>query len=456
MNQRIKILALILFVQTMYTFSQNLNMEDIEADFYEAVELYSDGKLSEALSIFNNISEMPGSNSKITASQIFKAKILIQENKYSESKKILTSFIERYPGSRYVDEARMMLVKISYEEANYFASLKEIGFLLDNSFSSEYIGDAKPVGDWIAFNYLSTIQLQRLVDSFSGINSKPYFLLLLGKSYIKSNNISEAQNIFEQLITNYPESDEYDEAKKLLESPQIRTETSSSTNIIGVMLPLQTDESGNYTSATAMEILDGIKYAVNEFNSGRNDKIGIVIRDTKADSEIISQIKDEFIDDPAVKVILGPLFSDEVRVTLEEFDGSGIPIISPTATDDDLTSINEDFFQANPTFSQRGKIIAQYAYHIENRIRVSILNSIDGYSPLLASNFEEEFKRLGGEILTRQSFKSKSFDLGSPVSRIAADSLIIEGLYVPLSDNLDAPGILSELVKCSLKVPIYG
>ena len=450
------IVVLLLLILSVCLLTQKLNGQDIDSEFRTAVDLYSSGDFDQSLPIFSKIIDEYDSNSKTTASIIFKAKIFLNGQKYSDAKKVLTSFIERYPTSRYVDEARMMLVKINFEEANYFAALKEVGYLADNSFSSEDITEAKELGGRIAYNYLSSIQVQGLVDSFSGAKTKPYFMLLLGKSYLKANDEFNGKKELEDLMSRFPDSEEFSEAKDIYDSPVVITETSSPAIIIGVMLPLQADESGNYTSTASVEILEGIKFAISEFNSTHDEKIGIAIRDTKSDNETITEIKNEFEDNSSVKVILGPLHSNEVRATLEEFEDSGIPVVSPTATDDDLTGVSEYFFQANPSFFQRGKTIAQYIYYVEDKRKISILNSIDDYSPLLASTFEEEFTKLGGEILKHETFKSKSFDLVSPISRIAEDSLIIEGIYIPLSDNLDAPGILSELVKNNLNVSIYG
>ncbi|MGE5858912.1 MAG: ABC transporter substrate-binding protein, partial [Ignavibacteria bacterium] len=156
------------------------------------------------------------------------------------------------------------------------------------------------------------------------------------------------------------------------------------------------------------------------------------------------------------KSIIGPVFSNEVRNALQVFNGTEIPIISPTATDSDLTSINDFFFQANPPFGIRGKIIAQYIYYVENKRKIAVLTSNDGYSIPLSSNFMEEFSRMGGEITSIETYKSNSYDFSKQISNIAKDSLILEGIYIPLTNKLDAAPIITEIVKNKLNVSIYG
>lgn len=241
----------------------------------------------------------------------------------------------------------------------------------------------------------------------------------------------------------------------MIESPVSSEETLSTQSLIGVLLPLKINSAGEPTSKAAAEILDGIKYAVAKFNNGRTDKIGIVIRDTQNDEEKIRQIRNEIGYNPNIKAIIGPIFSNEVRIAINDFDETGIPIISPTATDNDLTSASENFFQANPPLAIRGKIMAQYIFFVENKRLIAVLNSVDGYSPLLAATFVDEFTRLGGTIVTQQTYKSNSFSFANQFANIAlADS--VEGIYVPLSEKSDAPAILSQMVQDSMYVPLFG
>ncbi len=63
--------------------------------------------------------------------------------------------------------------------------------------------------------------------------------------------------------------------------------------------------------------------------------------------------------------------------------------------------MSKNFYQANPTIFSRGKIFAQYIYFVENKRKLAILNSIEGYSPLLAASFTQEFEKLGGKIVAK-------------------------------------------------------
>jgi branched-chain amino acid transport system substrate-binding protein len=450
-------LAIVLsFIFLPVSLSQDLKDDEIKKQFNLAVNLYKANSFYQAHSIFNKIIDNYEFNSRTTASYFFSSKIYFEQERYDEAERLITKFLELYPSSSYTDEMRMMYVKLNLQQEDYYGALRELAFLVERTDSENYRHRAKGIGGKVAYYYLNSTEIKQLYDSFTGSIVKPFLLLQLGKAISKEGDLLNAKKSLSELINNYPGSEEYTEAADYYSSLSNQTITNSSATLIGVILPLQRNSTGQITSTASLEILEGIKFALSEFNLGREDKIGLVLRDTKNDVEEIKRIKNEFANNSAIKVILGPIFSNEVRPTLNEFIDVNIPIISPTATDDDLTSISDNFFQANPSFSKRGRIMAQYVYFVENKRNISILNAIEGYSPLLAATFATEFEKLGGQILVRETYSSKSFQLDEPVSRIAADSTELEGIYIPLADKIDAPAILSQLVQNELNLTIYG
>ncbi|HSW55097.1 MAG TPA: ABC transporter substrate-binding protein [Ignavibacteriaceae bacterium] len=434
-------------------YSQVVTEEEINNQFNSAIALFNAGKYDEALTGFNKIIIDYKYSSKTTASEFFKAKIYFELKQYNQFKYSAGQFAEAYPNSNYVDEVRLLLTKYYIDIANYYNALREILFIIENTNSSSNELKAKEIGEGISAKYLNETQLDRLSSSFNSNKVKSYLLLQQGKYLIRNGNTSGAKNKFEELISSYPESAEYSEAKKLMDFSYSSEPTIT---VIGVMLPIETNSAGEYTNQPAAEILEGIKFAVDEFNKLRSDKIGLLIRDTEKDVNQIKKIKEEFTSLNSLIAILGPIFSNEVRAALEEFDDYDIPIISPTATDDDLTGLNHHFFQANPSFTVRGKIMAQYIFYVENKRIVSVINSIEGYSPILAGSFTEEFEKLGGKVLKKESFRDDYTDFSEPISKIYSDSLTIEGVYIPLSDNSVTPYIFSEMIKYGVKIPLYG
>lgn len=425
-----------------------------ENEFNDAVNLYKSGKQEEAFKLFNRIVDNYKQNSYTSPSKYFISKILIEQTKYTQAEKEINRFLDRNSASRYVADFRHLKIKLYTNQFRYEDAFNESLKLVETLKPYEHIDDAKQLSRDIALNHLSSRQIKNIASETRDKTLKPFLLLILGKKYLLENDNVNAIRSFNEIISSYSSSLEYTEAERLKSASSTLSSYGDKGILIGVMLPLK--DSDGRPNVAGQEILEGIKYAVYEYNQGRQNKIGILVRDTRRSKENVKAIKEEFINNADVRCILGPIFSDEVRIALDEFRNVDIAMISPTATDEDLTVISNNFFQANPPFSIRGRIFAQYLYYVENRKKMAVLNAIEGYSPLLATNFIDEFQRIGGRIVVRETYRSNSFSLTEQIKNISARSSDIDGLYIPLADKIDATAILSQLAQNNFSVPIFG
>ncbi|MCL5027747.1 MAG: ABC transporter substrate-binding protein [Bacteroidetes bacterium] len=444
----------ILILFPIFLYSQENDTSKVNNEFKQGLDFYNSSNFKDAHQIFNHIIMQNRLNPKTTIVYIFDGKSLLQLKLFYEAKDILKQFLKEYPDSKYVDEAKLTLAQIYVESKDYYSAVMELTALIDTASSTFYNNYAKTSAEKIALNYLSTIQIKSIADSSNGINSKPFLLLLLGKSYLQNDDSADASNSFKSILKDFPNSEEKMEAESL-NKKLINGQENISTPVIAALLPLSSS-SGNVDMRAVSEILEGIKFAVSTYNKDHDQKLGLIIRDTKRDESEIQKIKNELTKIPSLKAIIGPIYSDEVKETLKAFSNTNIPIISPTATDDDLTGLYPSFFQANPTFQLRGKVMAEYIYYVENKKRMAVLYAEEGYSPTFADSFIKEFKLLGGKIITAQKYNSDSTSFAKQISKIVADSSKLDGIYLPLVDNRDVPAILSQFVLYNFSLPIYG
>ncbi len=456
MVKKIIPVVVIFICLTSFSFAQNqTDTAKASSEFSLGVDLYNSGQYSDAHQIFKGIISGYVYNPQTTISYVFDGKSLLQLKKYSEADSILSLFISRFPGSNYIDEARLTLAKLYFERNNYLQTFKELSKIIETTASPFYSSYAKSTGEKIALNYLNADDINKLCDSTESPTLKPYLLLLAVKYYLTRDDLKNAEGKLTELTKLFPGSEEKSEAGALYKNIPNQKSASTSGPVIGVMLPLNSNDSAVHSNAGA-EILEGIKYAVAEYNRKSDLKIGLLIRNTERKKSEIEKIEKEFSGIPSLKVIIGPIFSDEVRETLEEFKGTDIPIISPTATENDLTKLYPNFFQANPSFTIRGKVMAEYIYYVENKRRMAVFNANQGYSQTLGDAFIKEFEKLGGKVIIRQTYNSNSVSYSEQVSKIAADSSKLEGIYLPLADKRDVPIILSQFSQSNLNLPIYG
>ncbi|MCH7972861.1 MAG: ABC transporter substrate-binding protein [Bacteroidetes bacterium] len=448
---------LLVLVFCSISFSQ-VNQNLIDNKFNAAVRLFEKSKYSLALEIFEWIIDNNKINSKTTVSYLFKAKSELRLNKFKNANITLNKLLQYYPDSKYRNEALLTLSKLYYIMKDYFGGMSKIIQLISETTLPYYVHYAKSTGKKIALNYLSSFDLIRIYDSSKSKIITPFILYLLGQIYFKEGDIQSSKNSFKEILNLYPKSAEYDDALNLYKHGGFEKRISSAETIIGVILPLGKNED-KYSPVN--EILEGIRFAVDEFNKTHDDKIGLLVRNSERNREKIFEIRDEFEDIPTLKAIIGPLFSDEVKFANEAFYRTDIPLISPTATENGLTLQNENFFQANPSFETRGKVMANYAFHVDTVRRAAILKASDTYSSKLAQAFAEEFTRLGGEIWVDSDYQSGKYNFKESVNKINQFRDTLQCIYVPVSSNNDAAYVLSYLVidslhVDSLNIKIYG
>lgn len=421
-----------------------------EQKFKDAVKSFKNKKYQTALENFKIISDKE--NKYQTAAKFFVVKSFAELKKFSEAEKEANNFLEQFSSSKYADEVSVLLIKSLLEQSKYKTAFIKAVDLLRNSESTSYRIEAKSIAEGIAKNYLSSFDVKEISDNEKDKKVKPFLLFTLAQLYALEGNKDESEKLIEQIIKNFPQSDEYFLAKNFLGNS---SDISSGDEIlIGVLLPL-TDSDGRKNIA-AEEMLEGIKYAFHELNQQRETKIGLIVRNSKRNESEISKIIEEYNNDKRVKAVLGPVYSDESEIVVSSLNKTDLIFISPTATDEDLTENNDQFYQANPTFTVRGKVFAQYIFLKEGKRNFAVLNSLDGYSPILAKSFADEFQRLGGNILVKETYRSKSVDLSKQISNLIPYIDRLDGIYIPLSDKFDAEIILSEMLKQNVIIPIYG
>ena len=445
-----KNLFIIIIVAVSVIFPQNLTV-DTNKDFEKALSLYNSKKYNDALNLFEKIAVRKENNTKNTASAFFVSKILVEQKKYVEAENSINNYLKDYPQSKYANEVKNLLIKMYVDKEDFVKAFETCITFVETSSSIVFKNETKNIAEKIALSNLKSSEVEKYIDKYSYL--KTFLILLTGKLYLAEGDNSDALKKFDEITSNYKTSEEYVDALNLKKSIG-DSQTSAGYPIVGVLLSL-TDNNGREIES-AKEILEGIKFAFHEYNSVHSEKVGIIVSDIQRDKTIIANATNSFIENNDVRCIIGPVFSDDVRDALIEIDRSNIILISPTATDDDLISLSDNFYQANPSLTARGKIFAQYLYYVENKRNIAVINSIEGYSPLLAASFSHEFERLGGKIMAKETYKSKSFSLAEQMTRISSISNSLEGIYAPISDGSDANAILSQMVQSGLNLEIYG
>lgn len=224
---------------------------------------------------------------------------------------------------------------------------------------------------------------------------------------------------------------------------------------IGVALPLFSESEDLTKKQLGTDILDGIKFALSEYSRNAPVKITLEVLDTRRDPVTASDMVRSFGEDENVIGVIGPVFSSELSESAINGPQFSIPIISPTATGDELASNFNFVYQLNPSYEVRGKLMADYLIK-QNSLKNFAVIYEESYGENFKKHFETEVKTLGGRVLISESYKKDPKQItdivGKIVSYIKENDLFVNfaNLNLTQKQKLENAGIRWSLVDSSV------
>lgn len=197
---------------------------------------------------------------------------------------------------------------------------------------------------------------------------------------------------------------------------------------IGVFVDLS-----GWTSNSGKSLANGIKMAADEVNrSGgvARHPIDLIIENDQGRPNKASEVVSKLINEDRVDALLGGVESDVTQPAARLAQAAKIPLISAGATDPAVTQVGDYIFRTCFVDPVQGAAMAKFAVGIRNPKRAAILHdSGSPYSRTLAYSFEAEFTKLGGVIVSRQTYNAGDIDFLTQLQAIRSTKP--EVLYVP-------------------------
>ena len=238
----------------------------------------------------------------------------------------------------------------------------------------------------------------------------------------------------------------------------------SQTVKIGAALPLFEDSDDPGEQQLGNEILDGISFALNEYNRSPRVKVKLVTKDTRKDPQTCADVVAQLSNDDSADVILGPIFSSELAAVTDAALVDEIPVVSPTATGDRLAENHDYIFQLNPSYAVRGRLMAEYLIKKLGMHNFAVISE-STYGINFSNHFISEVKKLGGNIVDEYYYGSNTTNITGIIKQI--DSTIrtndlfinIANLNVTQRQKLENAGLryslLDSMMTYKIDVSIY-
>ena len=196
---------------------------------------------------------------------------------------------------------------------------------------------------------------------------------------------------------------------------------------------------GEYGSMTGSEATfgqsthNGIMLAVEEFNAagGLNGRqVELKSYDTQGKSQEAGTVVTRLITEDKVVAVLGEVASSLSLAGGRVAQQFGVPMISPSSTNPQVTQIGDMVFRVCFIDPYQGYVVAKFTSENLKRTRVAVLyDQGQAYSKGLKDDFRKAFEALGGQIVTEQAYTGGDQDFSAQLGNIKAASP--EAIFVP-------------------------
>ena len=206
--------------------------------------------------------------------------------------------------------------------------------------------------------------------------------------------------------------------------------------------------------------LNGAKLAAEQINAAGGvlgKKIELVVYDTKTDPTVIASTGSQLINQDKVPVIVGFTDSDSVLALAPIAEKAGIPFVTPGATSPKLPDqVGPNMFLACFGDNVQAAAGAEFLKDTLKARKVYLLtdNSTE-YTTLLAKYFDAAYTHGGGQILSRDDYKSGDKSFTAQITKLKAQSQKPDVLYISAMPD-DIGLVVKQMRQAGVMQPIVG
>ena len=387
LNMGLLFILLILCAKSLYAQDK-----DLSSFFNEGLILYRNNQYEQARLKFMTSLAEPKQNSRITASYLMLSKVNEKLDYDSKAIEYADILITRYPQSKYIPDAYFVKGLTYFKNDDKVNALDNFLMCFEESQQKQPASLCEKYANTILSEGIAPARLETLYKKHQDKKSVAWITLWLARAKYSAGQFQDANTLLDNFLATKPEPRFAKVAQKL---KQISPEDMVLPIKIGVILPLT-----GYYSEEATDILRGIALAIKERDSNV-PKIELYTTNTKG--SIVEAIKAvRSLINNNVSLIIGELEGDKTAAIAGLCEQAQIPLIIPVATDNGLTTLGSQIFQANNDLETRGKALAEYAMNQLHMSTFATLSPADDYGYALTDAFLSTIDHLGGKIISQQ------------------------------------------------------
>jgi len=224
--------------------------------------------------------------------------------------------------------------------------------------------------------------------------------------------------------------------------------------------PIKVGEVGSMTGTEATFGISsdrGIQMRVKEVNGAggiKNRQIQIIALDDQGKPEEAATAATRLISSEHVVALLGEVASTRSMFMADKAQPAKVPMVSPSSTNPKVTGKGDYIFRACFIDPFQGYVMAKFATDNLKLKKFAILKDVrNDYSVGLAQNFEENVKKMGGQIVATESYSNGDVDFKAQLTNMKAsqpDALYVPGYYT------DVGLVARQAREVGITVPLLG
>jgi branched-chain amino acid transport system substrate-binding protein len=179
----------------------------------------------------------------------------------------------------------------------------------------------------------------------------------------------------------------------------------------------------------------GAQIALDELNAAggvNGAQASMAIGDDLGDPQQAVLVAQTFIDDKDIVVVDGHMFSGATIAAAAKYQAAGLPMISPSATNPDISTLGNYIWRICMTDAVQGQGLAKYSVDTLGKKKIAVIYDNSDYGRGLADAFGSGVQADGGAVVAKQQYASGDTDFSSQLTKIKAanpDLLFMSGYY---------------------------
>jgi branched-chain amino acid transport system substrate-binding protein len=191
------------------------------------------------------------------------------------------------------------------------------------------------------------------------------------------------------------------------------------------------------TATFAQSGKNGVTLAVEEINATGGvlggKRLDLLVEDDRGEATEAASAVSKLITRDHVVALIGEQASSRTIAAAPIAQSYGVPMISPTSTNVEVTKKGDYIFRVCFTDAYQGAVIASFARkNLEARTAVQLVDVRNDYSVGLAEAFRSSFQRAGGRLLAELKYSEGDNDFSAQLTAIRPldpDVLVVPGYY---------------------------